>query len=177
MEKHLGNFVAATNMYEEALAMAELKKMMNTLPILYVHFSRLKYMITDNADAARDILIEGIKRLPNCRLLLEELINFATLHGGQRHIHVVDSVIANVISPGPDVSQGWNVKDAEHVSSLYLKVTQNPHFWWKCLCSHFRRSFPGHFSGVGEVEMVGLRLHEEVCGLEEEEQGKQTPFL
>ncbi|XP_062082210.1 pre-mRNA-processing factor 39-2-like [Humulus lupulus] len=122
MEKRLGNFVAATNMYEEALAMAELKKMMNTLPILYVHFSRLKYMITDNADAARDILIEGIKRLPNCWLLLEELINFATLHGGQRHIHVVDSVIANVISPGPNVSQGWNVKDAEHVSSLYLKV-------------------------------------------------------
>ncbi|XP_062096460.1 pre-mRNA-processing factor 39-2 isoform X2 [Humulus lupulus] len=125
MEKRLGNFVAATNMYEEALAMAELKKMMNTLPILYVHFSRLKYMITDNADAARDILIEGIKRLPNCRLLLEELINFATLHGGQRHIHVVDSVIANVISPGSDVSQGWNAKDAEHASSLYLKFVDS----------------------------------------------------
>ncbi|XP_030480447.2 pre-mRNA-processing factor 39-2 isoform X1 [Cannabis sativa] len=121
MERRLGNFVEATNIYEEALKMAELNKNLDTLPILYVHFSRLKYMITENADAARDILIEGIKRLPSCILLLEELINFATLHGGQRHIHVIDSVIANVISPGPDASQGLNVKDAEDVSSLYLK--------------------------------------------------------
>ncbi|KAF4385970.1 hypothetical protein G4B88_031105 [Cannabis sativa] len=121
MERRLGNFVEATNIYEEALKMAELNKNLDTLPILYVHFSRLKYMITENADAARDILIEGIKRLPSCILLLEELINFATLHGGQRHIHVIDSVIANVISPGPDASQGLNAKDAEDVSSLYLK--------------------------------------------------------
>ncbi|PON41745.1 HAT (Half-A-TPR) repeat, partial [Parasponia andersonii] len=123
MEKRLGNFVAACNIFAEALAMAVLKKKSHTLPILYVHFSRLKYMITDSADAARDVLIDGIKRLPSCKLLLEELINFAILHGGQQHILVVDSVIANAISPGPDpdISQVLNVKDAEDISSLYLK--------------------------------------------------------
>lgn len=120
MEKRLGNFVAASNIFEEALAMAAEKKKLHTLPNIYVHFSRLKYMI-ESADAARDILIDGIKRLPDCKLLLEELINFAILNGGWQHIPMLDSVIQKAISPGPDMSQCLNVKDAEDVSSLYLK--------------------------------------------------------
>ncbi|EXB86586.1 hypothetical protein L484_010650 [Morus notabilis] len=120
MEKRLGNFVAASNIFEEALAMAAEKKKLHTLRIIYVHFSRLKHMI-DGADAARDVLIDGIKRLPDCMLLLEELINFAIANGGQRHIHVVDCVINNAISLGSDASQCLNAKDAEDVSRLYIE--------------------------------------------------------
>ncbi|XP_059437546.1 pre-mRNA-processing factor 39-2 isoform X3 [Corylus avellana] len=121
MEKRLGNFEAASNVYKEALEMAAMKKMLHSLPILYVHFSRLTYTSTGSADAARDILVDGIKHVPNCKLLLKELINFTMMHEGPRHINVVESVIANAISQGPGVSQGLDAKDAEDISSLYLE--------------------------------------------------------
>ncbi|XP_059437551.1 uncharacterized protein LOC132170550 isoform X2 [Corylus avellana] len=70
---------------------------------------------TGSADAARDILVDGIKHVPNCKLLLKELINFTMMHEGPRHINVVESVIANAIS------QGLDAKDAEDISSLYLE--------------------------------------------------------
>lgn len=44
------------------------------------------------------------------------------MHGGKEDISIIDTIIANAISPGTDVSQGLNVKDAEDVSSLYLEV-------------------------------------------------------
>ncbi|XP_062162711.1 pre-mRNA-processing factor 39-2 isoform X3 [Alnus glutinosa] len=80
-----------------------------------------KRMSTGSADAARDILIDGIKHVPHCKLLLKELINFTMMHEGPRHINVVESVIANAISQGPGISQGLDAKDAEDISSLYLE--------------------------------------------------------
>ncbi|XP_048318229.1 pre-mRNA-processing factor 39-2 isoform X1 [Ziziphus jujuba] len=121
MERRLGNFMAASKVYEEALEMAAVKKKLHSLPLLYIRFSRLKYMITNSADAARDVLIDGIKHLPHCKLLLEELINFAMIHGGKHHINIVDTIISNAISPGSDVSPRLNMKDAEDVSNLYLE--------------------------------------------------------
>ncbi|ONI10882.1 hypothetical protein PRUPE_4G074100 [Prunus persica] len=121
MEKRMGNFAVASNIYKEALEMAAEKKKLHTLPILYVHFSRLTYMMTDSADAARDVLIDGIKHLPHCKSLLEELINFSIMHGGKRHLNVVDSIVATAISPQSSVSDVLNAKDAEDISSLYLE--------------------------------------------------------
>ncbi|KAM1235269.1 hypothetical protein ACFX2J_004753 [Malus domestica] len=121
MEKRMGNITAASNIYKEALEMAAEKKKMHALAILYVHFSRLIYMMTDNADAARDVLMDGIKHLPYSKSLLEELINFASMHGGKRHLNVVDSIVAKAISPESGVSDGLNAKDAEDISSLYLE--------------------------------------------------------
>ena len=53
---------------------------------------------------------------------MQELIKFAMMHGGPRHINLVDAVVANAISPGTDVSQGLSAKDGEDISSLYLEV-------------------------------------------------------
>lgn len=119
MEKRLGNFVAASNIYKEALESAAAKEKFDILPILHINFSRLQYMITSNSDAAREILIEGTKRVPHCKLLLEELIKFGMMHGGPKHIHVIDAIVNDAISLGP--SRGLNAKDAEDVSSLYLQ--------------------------------------------------------
>ncbi|TYI81580.1 hypothetical protein E1A91_D05G163200v1 [Gossypium mustelinum] len=119
MEKRLANFVAASNTYKEAMEIAAVKQKFDILPILYINFSRLQYMITSNSDAARDILIDGIKCLPHCKLLLEELIKFGMMHGGPRDIHVLDAIINDVISLRP--SQGMDAKGAEEISSLYLQ--------------------------------------------------------
>ncbi|KAL5774092.1 hypothetical protein ACOSP7_011649 [Xanthoceras sorbifolium] len=120
MEKRLGNFVAACNVYKEALETATEKKL-HSLPTLYVHFSRLKYMTTNNADAALDILVDGIKHVPGSKLLIEELIKFAMMHGGPRHMNLLDSVITKALYSGPGALQGFNVEHVEDISCLYLQ--------------------------------------------------------
>ncbi|XP_054777377.1 pre-mRNA-processing factor 39-2 isoform X3 [Prosopis cineraria] len=71
MEKRLGNMEAAFNVYKEALEMAAADKKLHALPVLYVNYSRLKYMSTNSVDAARDVLIEGVKNMPESKFLLE----------------------------------------------------------------------------------------------------------
>lgn len=122
MERRLGNFVAACDIYKEALETAAEQRKFHTLPLLYVQFSRLTYMTTDSADNARDILIDGIKHVPNCKLLLEELIKFTMVHRGRSHISIVDAVISNALYSGSDILQVFSLEDAEDISSLYLQV-------------------------------------------------------
>uniref|UniRef100_A0A5B6ZIY4 Uncharacterized protein n=1 Tax=Davidia involucrata TaxID=16924 RepID=A0A5B6ZIY4_DAVIN len=125
MEKRLGNFAAAFHVYEKALEMAAERQKLHIIPNLYIHFSRLKYMITSSVDAAMDVIVDGIQHVPHCKFLLEGLINFAMMHGGQRQLNVVDSVIANAISRGPDLSHGLSTKDLEDISLLYLKFVDH----------------------------------------------------
>ncbi|KAM7270305.1 hypothetical protein ACFE04_029519 [Oxalis oulophora] len=121
MEKRLGNILEASNTYKEALEAAAVNNKLNALPTLYANFARFSYVNTDNADAARDILIDGIKCLPHCKLLIEELIKFAMMHGGARHLKLVDSIVASAIYTGSDGSKDLNAKDMEDLSVLYLQ--------------------------------------------------------
>ncbi|XP_072069439.1 uncharacterized protein [Arachis hypogaea] len=123
MEKRLGNMESACGIYKEAIEMAVAEEnLQHALPNLYVHFSHLKYMSSNNMDAARDILIDGIKNLPQNKQLLEELLKFSMVHGGSMSMAVIDTIIAEAISPRPDGSQGLGVEDAEDISNLYLKL-------------------------------------------------------
>ncbi|CAL5214251.1 unnamed protein product [Lathyrus oleraceus] len=121
MEKRLGNTESAFSIYKEALEIAATEEKLQALPILYVHFSRLKYMSTNNVDAARVVLTDGIRTLPQNKLLLEELIKFSMMHGGKKHMDVIDSIIAGALSPKSDGSQGLSAEDAEDISNLYLE--------------------------------------------------------
>ncbi|XP_024963476.1 uncharacterized protein LOC112503718 isoform X2 [Cynara cardunculus var. scolymus] len=121
MEKRLGNLDTALDIYDKALKMAADKEKMHIIPILYIQLFRLKYLITGSEDAAVDLLIAGIQQVPHSRLLLEELINFAMLHEGSRHLNVVDPIMATAITCGSDGSQGLSSKDREDLSHLYLK--------------------------------------------------------
>ncbi|XLR27065.1 hypothetical protein HN51_040290 [Arachis hypogaea] len=63
---------SACGIYKEAIEMAVAEEnLQHALPNLYVHFSHLKYMSTNNMDATRDILVDGIKNLPQNKQLLE----------------------------------------------------------------------------------------------------------
>ncbi|XP_071715826.1 pre-mRNA-processing factor 39-2 [Rutidosis leptorrhynchoides] len=118
METRLGNMDTALEIYDKALKMAAEKDKMHIIPTLYIHFFRLKFLITGSADAAINLLLEGIQQVPHSRLLLEELINFAMMHEGSKHLYVVDSIIAATITSD---SQGLSSKDREDLSLLYLK--------------------------------------------------------
>ncbi|KAJ8761333.1 hypothetical protein K2173_001389 [Erythroxylum novogranatense] len=121
MEKRLGNLTEASNIYKEALEMATTKGRFDILPALHIHFSRLKYLITNNDNVAISILIDGIKQLPCCKLLVEELIKFAITHGELRHMNVVESIVADVISPTALECQGLSAEEREDISRLYLE--------------------------------------------------------
>ncbi|XP_045825655.1 uncharacterized protein LOC123917840 isoform X3 [Trifolium pratense] len=145
MEKRLGNTDLAFSIYQEAIEIAAAEEKLHALPILYIHFSRLKYMSTNDVDAARVVLIDGIKTLPQNKLLLEELIKFSMMHGGQKHIDVMDSMIAGALSPRSDGSEGLSSEDAEDISNLYLEFVDycgTIHDVRRALNRHIRL-FPG----------------------------------
>ncbi|KAK1420319.1 hypothetical protein QVD17_21824 [Tagetes erecta] len=121
METRLGNMDTALEIYDKALKMAAKKQKISIIPILYIHFFRLKFLITGSADAAIDLLISGIQQAPFSRLLLEELVNFAMMHEGSKHLDVLDHIIDTAITCEPDGSQGLSSKDREDLSNLYLK--------------------------------------------------------
>ncbi|KAK4361285.1 hypothetical protein RND71_020237 [Anisodus tanguticus] len=122
MEKRLGNCSAACDIYKRAINMAVKEQKLQCIPMLYVGYYRLRHMITASVEAARDVIIDGIKRFPGCRLLYEELIRFAMAHEGTKQLSMVDSVIANAISPVSDVSQDLDIKDRESISILFLEL-------------------------------------------------------
>ncbi|XP_031397163.1 uncharacterized protein LOC116208073 isoform X2 [Punica granatum] len=125
MEKRLGNLTAASNIYCEAIDRAISKEELNLLPTLYVHYSQHLSVTTNSAVAARDILINGIKHMPSCKFLYEELIKFATTHGGQEHIDVVGSIVAAALSTIPGESQVLDSTDQKDISNLYLKFVDH----------------------------------------------------
>ncbi|KAF9587878.1 hypothetical protein IFM89_006132 [Coptis chinensis] len=120
MEKRLGNPAAAFKVYEEALEMAIEKQKSHIFSVLSVNFSRFKYMVTGSVDAARDVLIKGIQHLPHCKVLIEGLLNFETMHNGRKQVDVVDSIVSKAISPGPDASHGLSNEDSRrYIKTLY----------------------------------------------------------
>nr|GME07033.1 pre-mRNA-processing factor 39 isoform X2 [Ipomoea batatas] len=102
MEKRLGNDEAACEIYEKALrwAMPD-KEKQHFLPKLYIHYYRLKHMLTGGADTSRDVLIEGIKQVPDSRLLYEFVDLCGTVH---------------------DVKKAWNL----HIKLFPQLIRVNP---------------------------------------------------
>ncbi|KAG2261864.1 hypothetical protein Bca52824_068943 [Brassica carinata] len=122
MEKRLGNFEAAVTTYREALKKTLIgKENLETTALLYVQFSRLKYMITNSADEAAQILIEGNEKVPHCKLLLEELIRLLMMHGGSRQVDLLDPIIDREISHQINSSDGLSPEDKEGISNLYME--------------------------------------------------------
>ncbi|XP_056685299.1 pre-mRNA-processing factor 39-2 isoform X2 [Spinacia oleracea] len=123
MERRMGNHAVASSIYKEALDLSA-KKRPDLLPMLYVHFAHLQYMITDSKEeakeeAAREVLLNGIRRVPHSKLLIQELILFALRHDGARQVEFLDSVMGQTL--GADVSGGLSNKEREDISILYLE--------------------------------------------------------
>ncbi|KAK4386505.1 Pre-processing factor 39 [Sesamum angolense] len=121
LERRLGNFTAASATYEKALKTVRERQKLHLLPSLYSQFARLTFLITGSAAAATDVLVEGVRHVPRCRFLLEELIKFAMTHEGASQVNIIDSVVAGAISPGLDEYEGFNAKDQEYISCLFLE--------------------------------------------------------
>ncbi|KAG9447513.1 hypothetical protein H6P81_013641 [Aristolochia fimbriata] len=122
MERRQGNVEAALDIYKKAIGRAKEMHNSHAVSVLYVQFFQFTYMVTGDADSARDVLISGLHYLPQSKLLLEELIHFEKLHGRSRKLHVVDSIIAQATAPGSTIPEQLSVKDREQISSLFLEL-------------------------------------------------------
>ncbi|KAL0321336.1 UNVERIFIED_CONTAM: Pre-processing factor 39 [Sesamum radiatum] len=94
LERRLGNFTAASATYEKALKTARERQKLHLLPSLYSQFARLTFL---------------------------ELIKFAMTHEGASQVNIIDSVVADAISPGLDEYEGFSAKDQENISCLFLE--------------------------------------------------------
>ncbi|CAH9114273.1 unnamed protein product [Cuscuta epithymum] len=122
MEWRLGNQEAACEIYEKALRWATSDKERKFfLPKLYIHYYHLKCVMTGGTYASRDVLIKGIKQVPDCRLLYEELIRFAMVHDGAKQLRFIETVITTAISSSSDELEGLDIKDREYISTLFLE--------------------------------------------------------
>lgn len=140
-EKRSGNFEAASTVYEIALEIAAERQKLHEVAVLYVHFARLKYIMTGKRDEARDVITQGLRHLPYCKLLLEGLINFSMMHGEREQIDVVDNLVADAITQRSDASQGLSDEDCQYISNLYLQFVDlcgTIHDIRKAWSRHFR---------------------------------------
>ncbi|KAK1309924.1 hypothetical protein QJS10_CPA08g01848 [Acorus calamus] len=122
MERRLGNVKAASMIYENAIKMAKDEQKMEILAALYIRFSKFTYVVgavSGNAEAARDILIKGIKYLPQCKSLIKSLLQFEIMHGGPRQINILDSIVADAITPASDFPHGLCNKDRHDAILFY----------------------------------------------------------
>lgn len=53
---------------------------------------------------------------------MQGLMQFLTMHGDTRQLPEVDGFMANLISPGTDLSRSLSSNDREDISRLFLKV-------------------------------------------------------
>ncbi|KAL6544901.1 hypothetical protein OROMI_023763 [Orobanche minor] len=121
LERRRGKFSAASATYKKALKTARKKRKRHVLPHLYFHFAQLTFLTTGSAAAARDVLIEGVRGVPHCRFLLEELIKFAMTHEGASQLNIIDPIIGDAISTGLDEYGGLSARDRENISHLFLE--------------------------------------------------------
>ncbi|XP_044965551.1 uncharacterized protein LOC123425869 isoform X5 [Hordeum vulgare subsp. vulgare] len=120
MEKRMGNTKAATEIYENAIQDAMQKQNTEVLPDLYTNFAQFKYAASHSIDGAKEVFVKGIKQAP-CKPLIKGFIQFMSTYGGSAEIPLLDSVIANAVTPGSGVSTALSPEDREDISLLFLK--------------------------------------------------------
>ncbi|KAH7651155.1 pre-mRNA-processing factor 39 protein [Dioscorea alata] len=121
MEKRMGNNEAAFLIYEKAIEVATENDDSNALSILYSNFAQFTLVVTGRIDAAREVFVKGVQQKP-CKLMIEGLMQFLTMHGDARRLPEVDALMANLISPGTDLSRSLSSNDREDISRLFLKL-------------------------------------------------------
>ncbi|KAJ0985911.1 hypothetical protein J5N97_004267 [Dioscorea zingiberensis] len=120
MEKRMGNTGAAFLIYEKAIELATEKDDSYALPMLYSNFAQFTLVVTGNVDAAIDLFVKGVQQKPY-KAIIEGLMQFLTMHGGAGQLPKVYPLVANLISPGSDLSWSLSYDDQEDISRLFLK--------------------------------------------------------
>eukprot|EP01018_Ginkgo_biloba_P031200 Gb_23802 [translate_table: standard] len=121
MEHRLRNIEAASSIYETAIATEKKKELSQSLPLLFIQYSRFLQLVVGNADRAREILVEALELLPFSKPILEVAIHLESIRPGSKQIEYLDTVVEKMTAPNPDGSQGLSSADREEISSIFLE--------------------------------------------------------
>ncbi|XWS47036.1 hypothetical protein CRYUN_Cryun14cG0118800 [Craigia yunnanensis] len=117
MEHRLGKLEDAFSLYEQAIAIEKGKEHSQTLPMLYAQYSRFSYLVSGNAEKAREILTGALDQVQLSKPFLEALIHFETILPPPRQIDYLESLVDKFIAPNSDGSAA----DREDLSSIFLE--------------------------------------------------------
>ncbi|KAK6239015.1 hypothetical protein QUC31_004484 [Theobroma cacao] len=117
MERRLGKLEDAFSLYEQAIAIEKGKEHSQTLPMLYAQYSRFIYLVSGNAEKAREILTGALDQVQLSKPFLEALIHFETILPPPRQIDYLESLVDKFIAPSSDGSAA----DREDLSSIFLE--------------------------------------------------------
>ncbi|XP_020094599.1 pre-mRNA-processing factor 39-like [Ananas comosus] len=120
MEKRMGNAEAAYKIYEKAIEMAKEKQSLQVISALYANFAQFTFVATGSIDAASEVFWKGIRQSP-CKTIIKGLIQFIGTQGGAEQLPKLDSIIANALTPGSDVSHVLSSDDREDISLSFLE--------------------------------------------------------
>ncbi|XP_008235597.1 PREDICTED: pre-mRNA-processing factor 39 isoform X1 [Prunus mume] len=121
MEHRLGNVEAAYSLYEQAIAIEKGKEHSQTLPMLFAQYSRFTYLVSLNAEKAREIVVEALEHVQLSKPLLEALIHFESIQPLPKKIDYLDSLVVKFIEPSSENPNFASVTDREELSSIYLE--------------------------------------------------------
>ncbi|MBA0769720.1 hypothetical protein Gotri_018422 [Gossypium trilobum] len=118
MERRLGKLEDAFSLYEQAIAIEKGKEHSQTLPMMYAQYSRFSYLVSGNAEKAREILIGALDQVQLSKPFLEAIIYFETILPPPKQIGYLESSVDKFIAPNSDGSAA----DREDASSIFLEV-------------------------------------------------------
>ncbi|XVE72864.1 hypothetical protein DITRI_Ditri11bG0072400 [Diplodiscus trichospermus] len=117
MERRLGKLEDAFSLYEQAIAIEKGKEHSQTLPMLYAQYSRFLYLVSGNAEKAREILTGALDQVQLSKPFLEALIHFETILPPPRQIDYLESLVDKFIAANSEGSAA----DREDLSSIFLE--------------------------------------------------------
>ncbi|XP_023879803.1 pre-mRNA-processing factor 39-1 isoform X1 [Quercus suber] len=121
MERRLGNLEDAYSLYEQAIAIEKGKEHSQTLPMLYAQYSRFVYMVSGNAEKAREILVQALEHVQLSKPLLEALIHFEAIQSLPKQIDYLDSLVVKFIVPDLESPNVASAADREELSCIFLE--------------------------------------------------------
>ncbi|KAK8565251.1 hypothetical protein V6N12_058821 [Hibiscus sabdariffa] len=117
MERRLGQLEDAFSIYEQAIAIEKAKEHSQTLPILYAQYSRFSFLVSGNAEKAREILIGALDQVQLSKPFLEALIYFETILPPPKQFDSLESAVEKFVASNSDGSAA----DREDLSSIFLE--------------------------------------------------------
>ncbi|XP_040972675.1 pre-mRNA-processing factor 39 isoform X3 [Gossypium hirsutum] len=117
MESRLGKLDDAFSLYEQAIAIEKGKEHSQTLSMLYAQYSRFSFLVSGNAEKAREILTRALDHVQLSKPFLEALIHFETILPPLRQIDYLESLVDKFLAPSLDGSTA----DKEDLSSIFLE--------------------------------------------------------
>ncbi|KAK6164416.1 hypothetical protein DH2020_001280 [Rehmannia glutinosa] len=121
MEHRLGNLEDACSLYEQAIAIEKGKEQSQTLPLLFAQYSRFIFLVSGNAEKAREILVRGVESAQLSKPLLEAMIHLESIQSLPKQIEYLDSLVDKFIVPNPENPSVASVDEREEVSSIFLE--------------------------------------------------------